>query len=311
MSTALFTHNDCLQHRTPPGHPEQVARLEYIATALSAPGFDALDRREAPLCSDEDILLAHPQRHLDTILASEPKEGSRALDEDTHMSPGSVQAARRAVGGTIAAVDAVLAGDVTNAFVACRPPGHHAETETPMGFCLFGNAAIAARHAIERHGLSRVVIVDFDVHHGNGTQALLWDNSRTTFFSSHQHPLWPGTGFPEETGAYNNIHNIQFAPETDGRTMRTTYEAEVFPVIDRVQPELIILSAGFDAHADDQLAQLNWAVDDFIWLTGKFCALAEKHCDRRLVSTLEGGYNLTALADSVAAHVTVLLDQGA
>ncbi|WP_243613601.1 histone deacetylase family protein [Shimia aestuarii] len=311
MSTALFTHDDCLHHRTPPGHPEQVARMDSIKTALAAPGFEALDRREAPLCADEDILLCHPQSHLDAIIASEPKDGIRALDEDTHMSPGSVQAARRGVGGTMAAVDAVLSGDVTNAFVACRPPGHHAETETPMGFCLFGNAAIAARHAMERHGLSRVAVVDFDVHHGNGTQALLWNESRVTFFSSHQHPLWPGTGFPEETGAANNIHNIQFAPETNGATMRAAYEAEVFPVIERVKPELIILSAGFDAHADDPLAQLNWAIEDFVWLTEKFCALAEKHCNRRLVSTLEGGYDLTALAESVAAHVGVLLEKGA
>ncbi|MBR9844497.1 MAG: histone deacetylase family protein [Rhodobacteraceae bacterium] len=311
MSTALFTHADCLQHRTPPGHPEQVARLEYIATALGAPGFDALDRREAPLCSDDDILLAHPQSHLDTIIASEPQDAIRALDEDTHMSPGSMQAARRAVGGAIAAVDAVLGGDVTNAFVATRPPGHHAETQTPMGFCLFGNAAIAARHAMERHGLSRVVIVDFDVHHGNGTQALLWNESRATFFSSHQHPLWPGTGFPEETGGHNNIHNIQFAPQTDGSTMRAAYEAEVFPVIERVKPELIIISAGFDAHAADPLAQLNWGLEDYTWLTENLCALAEKHCNRRVVSLLEGGYDLTALAASVAAHVTVLLDRGA
>ena len=311
MSTALYTHDDCLHHRTPRGHPEQVARLEYIGRALAAPGFAALDRREAPLCSDDDILLCHPKTHLDAIIAAEPLDSIRALDEDTHMSPGSMQAARRGVGGGIAAVDAVLSGDVTNAFVACRPPGHHAEQETPMGFCLFGNAAIAARHAIERHGLSRVVVVDFDVHHGNGTQALLWNESRATFFSSHQHPLWPGTGLPEETGAHNNIHNIQLAPLTDGTTMRAAYEAEVFPVIDRVRPELIIISAGFDAHAEDPLAQLNWTTEDFTWLTEKLCALAAKHCDRRIVSTLEGGYHLDALADSVAAHVAVLLEQGA
>jgi acetoin utilization deacetylase AcuC-like enzyme len=300
-----------LNHRTPAGHPEQVARLEYINDALSAGMFDALDRREAPLCEDADILLCHPQSHLDTILASEPETGSRALDADTHMSPGSVLAARRAVGGCIAAVDAVLAGEVGNAFVACRPPGHHAEQSTPMGFCLFGNAAIAAKHAMERHGLDRVAIVDFDVHHGNGTQALLWNESRALFFSSHQNPLWPGTGMSEETGGHNNIHNLPLPPHSDGRLMRATYEAQVFPVIERFKPQLIIISAGFDAHMADPLAQLNWATDDFVWLTEKLCDLAEEHCEGRVVSTLEGGYDLSALAASVAAHVSVLMEKTA
>lgn len=311
MTTALYTHAECLNHRTPAGHPEQVARLEYINDALSAGMFDALDRREAPLCEDDDILLCHPQSHLDTILASEPETGSRALDADTHMSPGSVLAARRAVGGCISAVDAVLSGEVGNAFVACRPPGHHAEQSTPMGFCLFGNAAIAAKHAMERHGLDRVAIVDFDVHHGNGTQALLWNEARALFFSSHQNPLWPGTGMPEETGGHNNIHNLPLPPHSDGRLMRATYEAQVFPVIERFKPQLLIISAGFDAHMTDPLAQLNWATDDFVWLTEKLCDLAEEHCEGRVVSTLEGGYDLSALAASVAAHVSVLMEKTA
>jgi acetoin utilization deacetylase AcuC-like enzyme len=300
-----------LNHRTPAGHPEQVARLEYINDALSAGMFDALDRREAPLCEDDDILLCHPQSHLDTILASEPETGSRALDADTHMSPGSVLAARRAVGGCISAVDAVLSGEVGNAFVACRPPGHHAEQSTPMGFCLFGNAAIAAKHAMERHGLERVAIVDFDVHHGNGTQALLWHEARALVFSSHQTPLWPGTGMPEETGGHNNVHNLPLPPHSDGRLMRATYEAQVFPVIERFKPQLLIISAGFDAHMADPLAQLNWATDDFVWLTEKLCDLAEEHCEGRVVSTLEGGYDLSALAASVAAHVSVLMEKTA
>lgn len=311
MTTALFTHNDCLSHRTPDGHPEQVARLKVIANALKNSEFDALDRREAPLCADEDILLCHPRSHLEAIAAAEPKAGSLALDADTHMSPGSMQAARRAVGGCIAAVDAVLAGEVSNAFVACRPPGHHAEQTTPMGFCLFGNAAIAARHAMERHGLERVAIVDFDVHHGNGTQALLWDEPRALFFSSHQNPLWPGTGMPEETGGHNNIHNLPLPTHSDGRLMRATYEAQVWPIIERFQPQLIVISAGFDAHTADPLAQLNWATDDFVWLTRKLRDLAAEHCSGRVVSTLEGGYDLTALAASVAAHVSVLMENGA
>ena len=311
MTTALYSHTDCLEHKTPPGHPEQVARLEYIAEALSTSAFDALDRRLAPLGEDADILLCHPQSHLDTITAAEPSSGSRALDADTHMSPGSMQAARRAVGGCVAAVDAVLSGDTQNAFVACRPPGHHAEQSTPMGFCLFGNAAIAARHAMERHGLERVAVVDFDVHHGNGTQALLWNEPRALFFSSHQNPLWPGTGMPEETGGHNNIHNLPLPPHSDGRLMRATYDAQVWPIIERFQPQLIIISAGFDAHEADPLANLNWSTEDFVWLTRKICDLASEHCEGRVVSTLEGGYDLRALADSVAAHVSVLMEYGA
>ncbi|MDP2494293.1 histone deacetylase family protein [Shimia thalassica] len=311
MTTALFSHPDCLQHQTPSGHPEQVARLEYITEVLSVAAFDALDRQDAPLCTGDDILLCHPQSHLDAIIAAEPTAGTRALDGDTHMSPGSTRAAQRAVGGCLAAVDTVLAGKTMNAFVACRPPGHHAEQSTPMGFCLFGTAAIAARHAMERHGLDRVAIVDFDVHHGNGTQALLWNEPRALFFSSHQNPLWPGTGMAEETGGHNNIYNLPLPPHSDGRLMRATYDAEVWPAIERFKPQLIIVSAGFDAHMADPLAQLNWSTEDFIWLTRKICDLADEHCDGRVVSTLEGGYDLTALAASVAAHVSVLMERGA
>lgn len=308
MTTALFSHPDCLQHVTPEGHPEQVARLDVIHDALVASVFDNLDRREAPLCEDVDIKLCHPQEHLDFITSSGPKTGRRALDADTHMSVGSLSAARRAVGGNIAAVDAVMSGEVQNAFVACRPPGHHAEQTTPMGFCLFGNVAIAAKQAMERHGLKRVAIMDFDVHHGNGTQALLFNEPRALFVSSHQNPLWPGTGLPDETGGHNNVHNLPLPPHSDGRLMRATYEAQVFPVVDRYKPELILISAGFDAHMADPLAQLNWSTEDFAWLTRNICALVKKHCYGRVVSTLEGGYDLTALAAGTAAHVSVLME---
>ena len=309
MTTALFSHSDCLAHVTPSGHPEQVARLDRIATALDAPGFAALERRVPPLADDADLLLCHPQRHIDAIIAAEPGRGAVPLDGDTWMSAGSVQAARRAVGGCIAAVDAVLDDAVDNAFVACRPPGHHAEQDTPMGFCLFGNAAIAARHAMERRGLSRVAVIDFDVHHGNGTQALLWDEPRALFLSSHQSPLWPGSGAAHETGGHNNVQNFPLAPHSDGRVMRGVYEAEVFPAVARFAPELIIVSAGFDAHRADPLAQLNWTTEDFAWLTRHICDLAEAHCGGRVVSTLEGGYDLNALADSVAAHVGTLMER--
>ncbi|MBO9407464.1 histone deacetylase family protein [Shimia sp. R9_1] len=309
MTTALFGHESSLGHVTPSGHPEQVARIEHIMAALKGPSFAALDRRDAPACSDDDILLCHPQTHLDAIAAAAPANGTVALDADTHMSPGSLAAARHAVGGCIAAVDAVLTGEVSNAFVACRPPGHHAETSTPMGFCLFGNAAIAVKHALERHGLSRVAVVDFDVHHGNGTQDLLWNESRSLFVGSHQNPLWPGTGMPEETGGHNNVMNLPLPPHSDGRLMRATYEAEVFPALARFEPELVIISAGFDAHADDPLAQLNWREDDFAWLTERLCDVVDQHAEGRVVSTLEGGYDLNALAASVAAHVSVLMER--
>ncbi|CUI38173.1 histone deacetylase family protein [Cognatishimia activa] len=309
MTTALYTHADCLNHVTPAGHPEQVARLEHINGALA--GFPQLDRRDAPECTDADILLCHPQSHLDAITAAAPANGWRSLDADTHISPGSLIAARRAVGANIAAVDAVLSGDVKNAFIATRPPGHHAEQSTPMGFCLFGNVAIAAKHAMERHGLECVTIVDFDVHHGNGTQALLWNEPRVQFFSSHQSPLWPGSGSENETGGHNNIWNFPLAPHSTGQEMRQTYEAEIFPAIDRYQPQLILISAGFDAHMADPLANLNWQTEDFAWLTRQICDLADTHCQGRVVSTLEGGYDLTALAASVAAHVQVLMEKSA
>ncbi len=302
--TALFTHSECLGHQTPAGHPEQVARLHAIETALAdRPGLLRLD---APSCSDEDILLCHPRSHLQHILSSAPAQGLVMLDEDTHMSPGSVLAARRAVGGALAAVDTVLSGQAHNAFVATRPPGHHAERNRQMGFCLFGNVALAAQHALQRHGLGRVAIVDFDVHHGNGTQDLLWDEQNVLFFSSHQMPLWPGSGRADETGAHGQVVNLPLAPGSDGKAMRALYQASVFPQIDAFRPDLVLISAGFDAHSADPLAQLNWHEDDFVWLTQNLCALAAKHCAGRVVSVLEGGYDLGALAASVAAHVTAL-----
>ncbi len=311
MTTALYMHDDGLNHVTPPGHPERVARLEAIARALSAPGFAALDRREAPLAAREDLLLCHPGGYIDRVTAAIPEEGWVSLDADTHVSPGSLTAALRAVGGAIAAVDAVQRGEVANAFVACRPPGHHAERETAMGFCLFGTAAIAARHAMDRHGLARVAVVDFDVHHGNGTQDLLWNEARALFVSSHQMPLYPGTGDRHETGAHDNVVNIPLAPMTGGAEMRRAYEDKVIPALLDWRPELVVISAGFDAHAADPLANLNWTEADFAWLTERLCDVAGDACGGRLVSTLEGGYDLDALGASVAAHVRVLAERGA
>ena len=311
MTTGFWTHEAFSGHVTPPGHPEQVARLAYVERALSDSRFAGLARFQAPISEDTPILRCHPQVYIDRIVAAEPVTGWRQLDADTHMSPGSVEAARRAVGGAIAAVDAVLAGDVKNAFVAARPPGHHAEKQTPMGFCLFGTVAIAAKHALDHHGLSRVAVVDFDVHHGNGTQNLLWDEPRAVFFSSHQSPLWPGTGSEDERGAHDTIFNIPLEPDSGGATMRAAYEGRVFPVLRALKPELILISAGFDAHRADPLAQLRWETADFAWLTARLCDLAEEMCGGRVVSVLEGGYDLEALAASVAAHVDVLKERGA
>lgn len=311
MTTALFTHPDALRHETPEGHPEQIARIEAILAALAAPDFAGLARMDAPLADLDHLRLCHPDDYIDRIHKAIPVAGIYQLDADTHVSAGSLNAALRAVGGACAAVDLVQAGQAANAFVAMRPPGHHAETATPMGFCLFGTVAIAARHAIAAHGLERVAIVDFDVHHGNGTQDLLWNEPRAFFVSSHQMPLWPGTGQSSERGATGNVLNVPLPPGTEGAAFRRVYEDLVLPQIDRFAPELIIVSAGFDAHRADPLAQLALEEADFAWVTGALCDLAAKHCAGRLVSCLEGGYDLPALGASVAAHVRVLMEKGA
>ena len=302
MTTALYTHPDCNLHFTPQGHPERVDRLRAVRRALD--GW-ALDRREAPLGTEDDVLLAHWPEYVTLIKQSAPVKGWRQLDADTYMSPGSFTAAMRAVGGVIAAVDAVVAGEVTNAFCAVRPPGHHALKTLQMGFCLFGSVGIAAKHALERKGLSRVAIVDFDVHHGNGTEDLLWDEARIRFVSTHQMPLWPGSGRPEETGEHGQIMNRALKPGSDGGAMRALYEREVLPWLHDYKPELVIVSAGFDAHLADPLAQLEWEADDYRWLTERICEVSP-----HVVSALEGGYDLPALGESVAAHVKVLTEQG-
>ena len=305
MTTAFITHSDCLKHETPPGHPEQVARLKYILEATK--DLDLL-RIEAPLATQKNILSVHPQSHIDLINASSPQHGTRSLDGDTHMSPGTISAAYRAAGGAVCAVDTVLSGEAKNAFVAVRPPGHHAETQVPMGFCLFGNIAIAAKHALDFHKLSKVVVVDFDVHHGNGTQDLLWNEPRALTITSHQMPLWPGTGRPEERGEYDNVLNLPLPPNSDGSYMRSMYREKVFPKIRSFSPDLILLSAGFDAHIDDPLAELKWEEDDFVWITREVCNLATDCCSSRVVSILEGGYNLDALAACTKAHIKNLIE---
>ena len=305
MRTALVTHDACFDHVTPPGHPEQVARLDAVLGALQ--GME-LHRVTAPLGAEDDILRAHPAAHIAALRDAAPDEGWWSLDADTHMSVGTLEAAFRCVGGVVRAVDMVLGGDAPNAFVAMRPPGHHAERETPMGFCFFGNVAIAAKHALEHHGLDRVAIVDFDVHHGNGTQDLVEDDPRILFCSTHQMPLYPGTGAAHETGV-GNVLNCPLPDGAGSKAFRDVMEQVVLPRVDAFAPQLIIISAGFDAHSDDPLAGMNLVEGDFTWVTEKLCDLADRHCEGRVVSSLEGGYDLSALGASAAAHVNVLKDR--
>ena len=306
MTTELYTHPISRRHVTPPGHPERVARIEAVEAALSAPRFAGLTRREAPAAAEAEVLRCHPPAYLDWLRARIPAQGTRALDADTHVSPESYTAALHAAGAACAAVDAVLSGAATNAFCALRPPGHHAEAETPMGFCLFGTVAIAAKRALDHHGLTRVAVADFDVHHGNGTQALLWDEPRVRFVTSQQMPLWPGSGAPSERGAHDQIRNLPLDPGTGGGAFRRAWE----PALDWLaafEPELVLVSAGFDAHAADPLANLMLGAEDFAWITGRLCDLGTD----RVVSVLEGGYDLDALATSAAAHVGVLMERSA
>ena len=306
MTTALISHEDCAHHVTPPGHPEQVARLDAVLGALES--FD-LQRVKAPLAAEDDLLRAHPKAHVDAIRAAAPDEGWRSLDADTHMSVGTLKAAYRAACGVVRAVDMVLGGEVTNAFAAVRPPGHHAERQTAKGFCFIGNVVIGAKHALDHHGLDRVAIVDFDVHHGNGTQELVEDDPRILFCSTHQSPLYPGTGAAHEVGV-DNVLNVPLPEGTGSKPFRDVMERVVLPRVDAFSPQLVIISAGFDAHMDDPLAGMNLTTEDFGWVTMRLCDVADQHCQGRVVSSLEGGYDLAALGASAAAHVKVLEERG-
>ena len=304
MPFTIYSHPDCERHVTPPGHPERVDRMPAVLEALSGV---AADRVDAPLADDAPLLRAHPADYVRKVTTA-PADGWTSLDPDTHLSATSVPAVRRAAGANIAAVDLVMGGGAKGAFCATRPPGHHAEKATAMGFCFLANAAIAALHAIEAHGAKRVAIADFDVHHGNGTQDVFWDDARVVFASSHQSPLYPGTGMEHETGA-GNIFNATLPPMSGGAEFRQVWTDRLLPAIDDHRPELLIISAGFDAHARDPLANLNVQDEDFAWITEKLCDLADKHGQGRVVSTLEGGYDLSGLATGAAAHVKVLAER--
>jgi acetoin utilization deacetylase AcuC-like enzyme len=307
MSTLLISHPAFLEHLTPLGHPERPDRLRAIERALEAEKFQTLARSQAPLASLETVALCHPMEYIVAVREAAPREGLIHLDADTAMSPGTFEAALRAAGGAIHAVDEVLTKKAANAFVAARPPGHHAETARPMGFCLFDNAAIAARYSQQRYGLASAAIVDFDVHHGNGSQEIFWADKTVMYCSTHQMPLFPGTGAVGETGEHNTIVNAPLRPGDGGAAFRAAFETRILPRLGEFRPELVIVSAGFDAHMRDPLANINLAEADFVWATQKIMDLADGCAGGRVISLLEGGYDLQALGNSVAAHVATLM----
>jgi acetoin utilization deacetylase AcuC-like enzyme len=314
MATLLITHPCFVDHDTGPGHPERPDRMRAIDKILAHDVFKELTREEAPLREDveERILLAHPAAYLEKIrdIATGPINGTRHIDGDTVVSPGSWEAALRAVGAGLHAVDAVMSGRAANAFCQVRPPGHHAEADHAMGFCLFSNAAIAGLYARAEHGAERIAVVDFDVHHGNGTQDIYWSDKDLYYGSTHEMPLFPGTGATSETGV-GNIFNAPLRAGDTGERFRDALESRILPALHDFGPDLVVISAGFDAHRADPLANLALVEADFSWATEKFADMANRHCHGRIVSLLEGGYDLNALARSVAVHVKTLMDVGA
>jgi acetoin utilization deacetylase AcuC-like enzyme len=306
MATLLYTHPVCLEHDPGRHHPESPARLRAVLAALGAPEFARLDRREAPEAGMDDLLRVHSRRHVERVLSAVPKSGHVGIDADTMLSSASGAAALCAAGAVVAAVDAVVAKEADNAFCAVRPPGHHAEPERAMGFCLFNNAAIGALRAREVHGLARVAVVDFDVHHGNGTQAAFEADGSLFYASTHQYPFYPGTGAARETGV-GNIVNVPLPPMSGSELFRRAMTRRVLPALDQFRPEFVVISAGFDAHRSDPLAQLLLDEADYTWVTEKLLDIADRHAGGRCVATLEGGYDLPALGASVVAHVRVLM----
>jgi len=306
MKTLYYSHSDFLLHETGSGHPECADRLKHIDKALQKPEFSGLIRVSPPLGTEQQINLIHSIAYIDAIRKAIPDQGEHFLDHDTVLSPGSGKAAFRAVGAVCDAVDKILAKEADNAFCAIRPPGHHAEPNQAMGFCVFNNVAIAAQYALQNYHLKRIAIVDFDVHHGNGTQVAFYKQPNVFYASSHEMPHYPGTGFPTETGV-GNIINVPLRAGDGGVEFREKYSRLILPALNSFKPDLLLISAGFDAHQDDPLASINLTEDDYRWITEELKEIAGRHCINRIISALEGGYNLKALAASAAAHVKALM----
>jgi len=303
MKTLLLHHEDCLRHDPGPRHPERVDRVRAVVSAVrDFPGTELLP---APLASQEQICRAHSPEYWQMLHDLEPESGLAAADPDTFMSAGSIKASLRGSGAACFAIDQVFAGKSRNAFCITRPPGHHSGSNFAMGFCLFNQVAVAARHALAVHDIERVAILDFDVHHGNGTQAIFEDSPEVLFVSSHQMPLYPGTGRADETGC-GNILNMPLAPGSGGAEFRAAWSTRGLPAMQKFKPELIMVSAGFDAHEMDPLGQLELQDDDFGWITAEICRYADDACGGRVISVLEGGYDLDALASASLAHVGAL-----
>lgn len=308
MSTLLISDPVFLGHAMPGGHPERPDRLRVVEKVLAAPEFSALVREGAHIGNVELAALVHPEAYIEAIVRAAPKEGFAFLDADTSLSSGTLPAVLAAMGSATRAVDQVMEGKASNAFVAARPPGHHAETDTAMGFCFFNTIAVAARYAQQKYGIKRIAIVDWDVHHGNGTQDIFWSDKDILFASSHEMPLYPGSGASGERGEHDMIINVPLRAGDGGTTFREAYEARVFPRLMAHAPELILVSAGFDAHKRDPLANLQLEAQDFGWATRRVMEIAAKICGGRVVSLLEGGYDLEGLSSSVAAHVAALME---
>jgi acetoin utilization deacetylase AcuC-like enzyme len=305
--TVLFHHAASLEHRTPHGHPERPERMKAVREALATEDFSGLDRRSPEAAALETVFLAHPEEWVRALLRSAPSEGLTHLDPDTVLSPGTMECVLRGVGAAVQGVDLVMTGAARNAFSAMRPPGHHAERTKAMGFCVFNNAAIAALHARTVHGAERVAIVDWDVHHGNGTQDIVWSDPSVLFCSTHQMPLYPGSGAVSEEGEHGTIVNAPLKPFADGDAFKEAMRSRILTRLEAFKPDLIVISAGFDAHWRDPLANLMLEAEDFAWATAQVMEIAGRTCDGRIVSLLEGGYDLKGLGDSVAAHVSVLM----
>ncbi|MEX6633184.1 histone deacetylase family protein [Hyphococcus lacteus] len=307
MTTLLYTHPSFGRHEVPPGHVEHAGRYKAVDKALNAEEFAELDRREPPRATPEQIERVHPRVFRERITENVPEQGLTQLDADTFAGPSSLDASLRAAGGAIDAIDALYKGHARNAFIAARPPGHHAEPDRAMGFCLFNGSAIAAQHARAVHGARRIAVVDFDVHHGNGTEAAFWHDEHAFYASSHEWPQYPGTGRASDRGAFDNIANAPLPTGADSEAFRRTWGEILLPALSDFAPEMIVISAGFDAHRADPLGGLALVEEDFAWITAEIGAIAKDKAQGRLISILEGGYDLPALAASASAHVKALM----